>query len=329
MGYSGILFKNNETVVITGGAGFIGSNLCEAFLKQGAKVICYDNLSTGFKKNIAHLLANNNFKFVKGDICDFKKLLKITKNADYIVHEAAWGSVPRSIKMPVFYEHNNIRGTLNVFEVARQNGIKKVVYASSSSVYGDSAILPKSEGKEGTVLSPYALTKKVDEEYGSLYWRLYKLPTIGLRYFNVFGRRQNPNGEYAAVIPLFFKSCINNGDVFINGDGSYSRDFTYIENVIEANIKACLCSNDISYGKAFNIAYGGRVTINNLFLKIAELTGYNKKPIYREVRNGDIAHSNADISLAKKLLKYDPDYDFNSGIVLASKWYETLFKKID
>ena len=316
-----MIVPKGTKVLITGGAGFIGSNLCEAFLKKGASVICFDNFSLGKKENIEEFLKNPNFELVEGDINDFDLLLRVSKDVDYIVHEAAWGSVPRSIEMPQFYEINNVSGTINVFEAARRNKVKKVVYASSSSVYGDSNVLPKMEGREGKVLSPYALTKRIDEEYGRLYFSLYGLPTIGLRYFNVFGKRQNPYGQYAAVIPLFIKSCLNNETVFINGDGTFSRDFTYIENVIEANLKACFCSDINSYGESFNIAYGGRVTINELYETISSLLHYEKKPIYREIRAGDIAHSNADIHKAKSCFGYDPSYSFKDGIKLAIDWY--------
>lgn len=320
-------FRENDRIVVTGGAGFIGSNICEAILNSGASVICLDNLSNGRMENINHLLVNRKFKFIKGDIQDFELLLEVFKNADYVIHEAAWGSVPRSIKMPQFYETNNVSGTINVFEAALRCGVKKVVYASSSSVYGDSTILPKKEGNEGKVLSPYALTKKIDEEYARLYYKLYGLPTIGLRYFNVFGKRQDPNGQYAAVIPLFVKSCIKGEPVFINGDGSYSRDFTYVENVVEANIKALLLSDEKSYGEAFNIAYGGRVTINELYNTIAKLLNCDIKPIYREIRAGDIPHSNADITKAKKYFNYNPKYSFDDGIRLAIDWYKKYFEE--
>lgn len=327
MSYSNLIIPENTTVMVTGGAGFIGSNLCDALIKLGAIVICLDNFSNGKKENINHLFSNRNFRLIKGDICNFNKLLKVTKGVDYIFHEAAWGSVPRSISMPQFYELNNVSGTLNVFEAAKRNGIKKVIYASSSSVYGDSEVLPKKEGAEGKLLSPYALTKRTDEEYGRLYYKLYGLPTIGLRYFNVFGKRQDPNGQYAAVIPLFVKACINKELAYINGDGSYSRDFTYVENVVEANLKAAFCSDEKCYGETFNIAYGGRVTINELFDSIASLLGSEQKPIYRDVRKGDIPHSNADISKARNGFGYDPSYSFNDGIKLAIDWYKDYFSK--
>ena len=307
MGYNNVVFEPNTTFLVTGGAGFIGSNLVEVLLKRGHKVICLDNFSTGKRENIEPFLTNKNFKLIEGDIRDFDTCLAATKGVDYVFNEAAWGSVPRSIAMPLIYEEINIRGTLNMMEASRQNNVKVFVYASSSSVYGDEPNLPKIENRIGNVLSPYALTKKVDEEYGRLYYKLYGLKTIGLRYFNVFGRRQDPNGMYAAVIPKFIKAILENKQPVINGDGTYSRDFTYIENVIEANLKACQAKPE-AYGEAFNVAYGGRVTIQNLFNTIKTLLNSNLEPIYGSVRAGDIPHSNANIDKAKNLLNYNPSY---------------------
>ena len=327
MGYQDLKFKEGTVVVITGGAGFIGSNLCEGVLRQGAKVICFDNLSTGKMENIKHLLKNKNFKFVKGDIQNFNKVMKVTKGADYIMHEAAWGSVPRSIEMPQFYELNNVSGTLNVFEAAKRNNVKKVVYASSAAIYGDSPKFPVSEEDVGNLLSPYALTKKSDEEYARLYFKLYGLPTIGLRYFNVFGQRQDPEGPYAAVIPIFCKTIIQGEDTFINGDGSFTRDFCFVENVVEANIRALLTSKEDSYGEAFNVAYGEKTTLNELYDTIAELLHSDKKAIHREEKVGDIAHSMADITKIKKHLGYDPSYSYKDGLKLAIDWYKKFFSK--
>lgn len=238
MGYKDLKFDENSIFLVTGGAGFIGSNLCEAILDMGYKVRCLDNLSTGKYENIEPLTANPDFTFIKGDIRELDTCLEAAKGVSYVLNQAAWGSVPRSIEMPLLYEEINIRGTLNMMEASRQNGVKKFVYASSSSVYGDHPVLPKKEGAEGKVLSPYALTKKVDEEYGRLYKVLYGLDTYGMRYFNVFGRRQDPEGMYAAVIPKFIKQLMHGEVPTINGDGRQSRDFTYIDNVIEANLKA-------------------------------------------------------------------------------------------
>ena len=237
------------------------------------------------------------------------------------MNEAAWGSVPRSIEMPLLYEEINIRGTLNMMEASRQNGVKKFVYASSSSVYGDSTVLPKQEGGEGELLSPYALTKRTDEEYGKLYKKLYGLDTYGLRYFNVFGRRQDPNGAYAAVIPKFLKLLMNGEQCTINGDGRQSRDFTYIDNVIEANMRACLAPSEAA-GTAYNIGAGGREYLIDVYNALCEALGTDLEPIYGPPRKGDIRDSNADISKARKNLGYDPSYDFRAGIKLAIDWYK-------
>ena len=288
---------------------------------MGYKVRCLDNFSTGKRENIESFLNNPNYELIEGDIQDYDTCLKATEGVDYVSHQAAWGSVPRSIAMPLVYEKINIMGTLNMMEASRQNGVKKFVYASSSSVYGDEPNLPKIEERVGKVLSPYALTKKTDEEYGRLYTKLYGLETVGLRYFNVFGRRQDPLGYYAAVIPKFVKQLLKGEQPVINGDGTHSRDFTYIENVIEANLKACLSGSEAA-GEAFNIAYGGRVFMTDLYNRIAELLGSDVKPIYGPDRPGDIKHSNADISKAKRLLGYDPDYSFYDGIKLCVEWYK-------
>lgn len=320
MGYQNLSFPPNSVFLVTGGAGFIGSNLCEAIISMGHKVKCLDNLSTGKKENIDFLMDHENFIFVEGDIRELETCLPACEGVDYVLHQAAWGSVPRSIEMPLVYEEINIKGTLNMMEAARQNKVKKFVYASSSSVYGDEPNLPKIEGREGNVLSPYALTKKVNEEYARLYANLYGLETIGLRYFNVFGRRQDPHGYYAAVIPKFVKSLLNDEAPTINGDGLQSRDFTYIENVIEANLRGCLASSDVK-GEAFNIAYGGQERLIDLYNKLKELLQKDIEPIFGPDRVGDIKHSNADISKAREMLGYNPDYDFYAGIELAVDWY--------
>ena len=322
MGYKNIKFPKNTTFLVTGGAGFIGSNLCEALLEKGCKVRCLDDLSNGFRHNIEEFLTNPNFEFIEGDITNYDVCLKASKNVDYILHQAAWGSVPRSIEMPQFYEVVNIQGTLNMLEAARVNNVKKFIYASSSSVYGDEPNLPKVEGKEGNLLSPYALTKRVNEEYAKLYTKLYGLETIGLRYFNVFGRRQNPDGAYAAVIPKFIKLLLNDEQVEIYGDGKQSRDFTYIDNVIEANLKAALSGKEAA-GKTFNIAYGGREFLIDVYGEIAKILGKEHiKPIFKQPRAGDIRHSNASIENAKKYLGYDPIWDFKKGLAQSIEWYK-------
>ena len=320
MGYSNLKFSENSTFLVTGGAGFIGSNLCEAILKMGYKVRCLDDLSTGKQANVDIFLDNPNYTFIKGDIKDLDTCMAACEGVDYVLNQAAWGSVPRSIEMPLFYEKNNIMGTLNMMEAARQQSVKKFVYASSSSVYGDHPVLPKKEGQEGNLLSPYALTKRVDEEFAKLYTRLYGLDTYGLRYFNVFGRRQDPDGAYAAVIPKFIKMLMNGETPTINGDGMQSRDFTYIENVIEANLKACLAPHEAA-GNAFNIAYGGREYLIDIYHSLTRALGKEIEPNFGPDRAGDIKHSNADISKAREMLGYDPDYDFDSGLKLAIDWY--------
>lgn len=320
MGYSNLKFPEDSIFLVTGGAGFIGSNLCEAILKMGYKVRCLDDLSTGKKENIDLFTDDPNYTFIKGDVKNLEVCMNACEGVDYVLHQAAWGSVPRSIEMPLFYERNNIMGTLNMMEAARQKGVKKFVYASSSSVYGDHPVLPKKEGQEGNLLSPYALTKRCAEEYAKLYTRLYGLDTYGMRYFNVFGRRQDPDGAYAAVIPKFIKMLMNDETPTINGDGRQSRDFTYVENVIEANLKACLAPHEAA-GNAFNIAYGGREYLIDIYHSLTRALGKDIEPNFGPDRAGDIKHSNADISKARKMLGYDPDYDFDSGLKLAIDWY--------
>lgn len=322
MGYKDLKFDKGSIFLVTGGAGFIGSNLCEALLNMGYKVRCLDDLSTGKIENVNLFLNNPDYEFIHGDIKNLNTCMQVCQGVDYVLNQAAWGSVPRSIEMPLLYEQNNIMGTLNMLEAARTNRVKKFVYASSSSVYGDEDRLPKIEGREGQLLSPYALTKHVNEEYAKLYTRLYGLDTYGLRYFNVFGKRQNPDGAYAAVIPKFIKQLINDERPTINGDGRQSRDFTYIENVIEANLKACLAPHEVA-GEIFNIAYGGREYLIDIFYVLTKALGKtNIAPKFGNDRMGDIRHSNADISKAKKLLGYQPEYDFEEGIKLAISWYK-------
>lgn len=320
MGYENAKFPEGSTFLVTGGAGFIGSNLCEAILNLGYKVRCLDDLSTGKQENVDLFLDNPNYTFIKGDIKDLDTCIKACECVDYVLNQAAWGSVPRSIEMPLFYCANNITGTLNMMEAARQNGVKKFVYASSSSVYGDEPNLPKKEGREGNLLSPYAVSKRADEEWAKQYTKHYGLDTYGLRYFNVFGRRQDPNGAYAAVIPKFIKQLLDSEQPTINGDGKQSRDFTYIENVIEANLKACLAPSSVA-GEAFNIAYGGREYLIDIYYGLTEALGVDIEPKFGPDRAGDIKHSNADISKAKEMLGYDPDWSFERGIKAAIEWY--------
>ena len=320
MSYSELRFPENTLFLVTGGAGFIGSNLCEAILNLGHRVRCLDDLSTGKQANVDLFLDHPNYEFIKGDIKDLDVCMRACEGVDYVLNQAAWGSVPRSVEMPLFYCMNNIQGTLNMLEAARQNGVKRFVYASSSSVYGDEPVLPKREGREGNLLSPYALTKRCDEEWAKQYTMHYGLETVGLRYFNVFGRRQDPNGAYAAVIPKFLKQLLNGETPTIHGDGMQSRDFTYIENVIEANLKACLAPAEAA-GEAFNIAYGGREYLLDIYHGLTRALGVDVEPIFGPPRAGDIRHSNADISKARRLLGYDPDWSFDRGIEAAIAWY--------
>ncbi|MCM1266989.1 MAG: SDR family oxidoreductase [Bacteroidales bacterium] len=325
MSYREITFDKDSVFLVGGGAGFIGSNLCEALIDMGYTVRCLDDLSTGKYENIEPLTGDSRFTFIKGDIRDPETCKEACGGADYVLNQAAWGSVPRSIEMPLLYEEINIRGTLNMMEAARQCGVKKFVYASSSSVYGDSTELPKKEGREGNVLSPYALTKKADEEYGRLYKTLYGLDTYGLRYFNVFGRRQDPNGMYAAVIPKFLRQLLHGETPTINGDGRQSRDFTYIDNVIEANLRACK-ADSAAAGEAFNIGAGGRLYLIDVYYALCKALGVSVEPNFGPPRAGDVRDSNADITKARTLLGYDPEYDFEKGITLAIDWYKEYLK---
>lgn len=320
MGYNHLNFSRGSVFLVTGGAGFIGTNLCEAILEMGYRVRCLDNFSTGKRENIEEFLDNTGFTLIEGDIRDLDTCLAACNGVHYVLHQGAWGSVPRSIKMPLLYEEINIRGTLNMMEAARQQGVKKFVYASSSSVYGDHPVLPKKEGQEGELLSPYALTKLVNEEYGKLYTKLYGMDTYGLRYFNVFGRRQDPDGAYAAVIPKFIKQLLNDERPTIHGDGRQSRDFTYIENVIEANLKACLAPSEAA-GRSYNIAYGGREYLIDIYYELCKALGKDIEPVFGPDRPGDIKHSNADISNAREMLGYDPEWSFRRGIREAIEWY--------
>ncbi|HQD78675.1 MAG TPA: SDR family oxidoreductase [Fervidobacterium sp.] len=321
MTYQKLRFPENSVFLVTGAAGFIGSNLVEAILDLGYRVKALDDFSTGKKANVELFIDNPNYEFIEGDIRNFDTCLKACEGVDYVLHQAAWGSVPRSIEMPLLYEEINIKGTLNMMEAARQKGVKKFVYASSSSVYGDEPNLPKREGREGNLLSPYAVTKRVNEEYGKLYTRLYGLDTYGLRYFNVFGKRQDPESKYAAVIPKFIKQLLNDEQPTIYGDGKQSRDFTYINNVIEANLKACLASHEAA-GEVYNIAYGGREYLIDVYYSLCKALDKDIEPIFGPERLGDIKHSNADVSKAKEKLGYEARWSFDEGIKLAIEWYK-------
>lgn len=309
--------NKKEKIVITGGAGFIGSNIAEELVRQGHEVTVIDDLSDGKMENLNGFV--DKIKFVKGSITDLNLLKNEFAGAKYVIHQAAMASVPRSIKDPVRTNEVNVGGTLNVFVAAKDVGVKRVVYASSSSVYGDSEVLPKTESMEFKPLSPYASHKMMGEVYGNLCAKLYGLETVGLRYFNVFGPRQNPNSEYAAVIPIFINKISKGEAPTIFGDGETTRDFTYIDNVVKANILACFAQN--TSGNVFNIASGERISLNNMVAKIGDILNKNIKPIYSDFREGDIKHSLADISKARNLLGYKVETDFETGLKKAVDYY--------
>jgi UDP-N-acetylglucosamine/UDP-N-acetylgalactosamine 4-epimerase len=316
----------NKKILVTGGGGFIGSNLCEELLNQGNKVVCLDNFVTGKRKNLKKFVNNPNFTLFEGDIRSLNDCLKATVNIDFVLHQAALGSVPRSLKDPITSNEVNVSGFLNMLVASRDNGVKRFIYAASSSTYGDSKALPKIEDNIGKPLSPYAITKYVNELYANIFSKSYGLETIGLRYFNVFGRKQDPNGAYAAVIPKFVNQLINLESPIINGDGNYSRDFTYIDNIIQANILS-LSAPKKATNQVYNVAYGERNTLNNLITYLKEyLSTYNPaikniKVIYGPIRSGDIPHSHASIQKAKNLLDYDPKFSLQDGLKEAVKWY--------
>ena len=314
-------FEKDSSFLVTGGAGFIGYNLVEKILDLGYKVRVLDNFSTGKKRNIEEFLDIPNFELIEGDIRDLATCQQACDGIDYILHQAALCSVPRSINDPRTTNDVNITGTLNMLIAARDYKVKRFIYASSSSVYGDEPNLPKIEDRVGKPLSPYAITKKVNELYARNFYELYKLPVIGLRHFNVFGKKQDCNSVYAAVIPIFIKKLLNEETPTINGDGKQSRDFTYIKNAVEANLKACLADKE-TLGDVFNIAYGGRVYLNDLYWKICKLLKVDTQPIYGPERPGDIKHSNADISKAKNILGYHPEYDIDRGLEKTIEWYK-------
>lgn len=312
--------QKNTRFLVTGGAGFIGSNIIEHLLRLGFFVRCMDNLSTGNKENIKEFVNNPNFEFVCADIRNFAECKDVMTDIDFVLHEAAWGSVPRSLKEPFFYYDNNAKGFINVLEAAKCSNIKRLIYASSSSIYGNSPSLPRIEGEEGQVLSPYALTKENNEKWAMAYTQFYGIETIGLRYFNVFGKKQNPNGEYAAVIPKFISEMKKGIIPLINGDGLQSRDFTYVDNVVQANILACTAEKK-AVGRSYNIASGTRITIHDLYQTLARVYDIKEEPYYAEERTGDIKDSFANIDLAKEFLGYYPQYSFEEGLSCTVKWY--------
>jgi UDP-N-acetylglucosamine/UDP-N-acetylgalactosamine 4-epimerase len=310
-------------ILITGGAGFIGSNLSEHLisLPEVEKVRVLDNLSTGSLKNLEAMANNPKFEFIEGDIRNYDTCLKACTKMDLVSHQAALGSVPRSINDPLTTNEVNITGTLNIFTAAKENKIKRVVYAASSSTYGDHPGLPKVEDKIGNPLSPYAVTKYVNELYAKVYASTYDMELIGLRYFNVFGPRQNPQGPYAAVIPLFIKAVLNNEPPVINGDGEHSRDFTFVGNAVDANVRALTSGNPQAVNQVYNIAFGERTTLNEVFEMIKGVAGSDLAPVYGPERKGDVKHSLADISKAKDFLGYQPATSVREGLKTAFEWY--------
>jgi UDP-N-acetylglucosamine/UDP-N-acetylgalactosamine 4-epimerase len=310
-------------ILITGGAGFIGSNLVEHLIQdvKVERVRVLDNLATGSLANIDAFHNHPKFEFYEGDIRNYTDCLQACEGMELISHQAALGSVPRSINDPLTTNEVNITGTLNIFTAAKESGIKRVVYAASSSTYGDHPGLPKLEDAIGNPLSPYAVTKYVNELYAQVYARVYGLELIGLRYFNVFGPKQNPAGPYAAVIPLFIKAVLDNEPPVINGDGETSRDFTFVANAVQANVKALFTGNKEAVNKVYNIAFGERTTLNELFEMIKGIAGSDLVPKYASERPGDVKHSLADISKARKLLEYDPSFSVREGMKIAFEWY--------
>ncbi len=314
---------STKTFLVTGGAGFIGSNLVEYLLKYKAgKVKVLDNLSNGYYKNIEPFLSNPTFEFIKGDLLEEATCLKACEGVNIVFHQAALGSVPRSIKFPVATNAANVTGFLNILTAAKDSGVERFVYASSSSVYGDSLLMPKTEAIIGNALSPYAVTKRVNELYANVFHDVYGIKTIGLRYFNIFGPRQNPKNPYAAVIPLFVYALLDGKAPLINGDGNQTRDFTFVENAVQANIRAAFTEHQEAFGKVYNAAVGGRISLNELYGYLQEISGIKIPAVYVEPRAGDIRDSHADISLAKNLLGYDPKIEVKEGLEILFKWYK-------
>ncbi|MEO5569619.1 MAG: SDR family oxidoreductase [Bacteroidia bacterium] len=317
-----------KSVLVTGGAGFIGSNLVEYLLKYKArKVRVLDNLSNGFMKNIEPFFSNPSFEFINGDITDTETCKKVCEGIHLISHQAALGSVPRSVQFPLATHAANATGFLNMLTAAKDARVEKFIYASSSSVYGDLKTSPKVEHTIGKALSPYAVSKFTNELYAGVFSLNYGMKIIGLRYFNIYGPKQDPNGPYAAAIPLFMDALVNNKTAYINGDGEHSRDFTFVENAVQANVKALFCRNEDAFNKVYNVAVGDNISLNKLFVTLQELTGNNHKPVHREERAGDIKHSQADVSHAKKMLGYDPQIKLKDGLAITLQWFSENLKK--
>ncbi|MCD6013630.1 MAG: hypothetical protein K0Q79_3492 [Flavipsychrobacter sp.] len=314
---------SRKSFLVTGGAGFIGSHIVEYLLKNGAdKVRVLDNLATGFNANVELFRSYPQYEFINGDIREFAVCKQACEGIDHVTHQAALGSVPRSVKDPVTSNEVNINGFVNVITAAKDAGVKTFVYASSSSVYGDEPNLPKREGLTGNLLSPYAVTKRTNELYAAVFHKLYGMKVIGLRYFNVFGPRQDPDGPYAAVIPLFIKGIKNGTPVYINGDGGQTRDFTFVENAVQANIKGMLAEGEAAFGETYNVAVGDNFSVNFLYNAIGELLGNAQPPLYREPRSGDIRNSLADISKAGTQLGYAPAYTFLEGLKVTVEYFK-------
>lgn len=309
--------------LVTGGAGFIGSNLVEYLVHNGAtKIVILDNLSTGFLHNIEPFLNLPQVSFIQGDIRDLQTCIRACEGVDYVSHQAALGSVPRSINDPITTNEVNVSGFLNMLMAVKETGVKRIVYAASSSTYGDSLSLPKVEDIIGKPLSPYAVTKYVNELYADVFAKTYQVNSIGLRYFNVFGPKQNPQGAYAAVIPLFIQALHENKAPYINGDGEQTRDFTYVDNAVQANIRAMLCNNKEALNQVYNIAVGERTSINQVFDTLKQIAGKTIQPLYRESRSGDVRDSLADIHKAETILSYHPEVKLKEGLALTYQWFK-------
>jgi UDP-N-acetylglucosamine 4-epimerase len=317
-----------KSFLVTGGAGFIGSNLVEYLLKYKAKKVrVLDNLSNGFMKNIETFVSNSSFEFINGDITNAETCKAACEGIQLVSHQAALGSVPRSIKFPLATHAANSTGFLNMLTAAKDAGVEAFIYASSSSVYGDLKTSPKIEHTIGKALSPYAVSKYTNELYAGVFALNYGMKIIGLRYFNIYGPRQDPNGPYAAAIPLFMDALVNNKTAYINGDGEHSRDFTFVENAVQANVKALFCNNEEAFNKVYNIAVGDNISLNQLFETLQNVTGNFMRPVHREERAGDIKHSQADISLAKRMLGYNPQIKLREGLAITLQWFIENLKK--
>lgn len=316
---------SSSSFLVTGGAGFIGSHITEYLLKNGAgKVRVLDNLATGFQKNIDLFKDHPNFEFIEGDIRDAEVCKKACEGIDYVSHQAALGSVPRSIKDPITSNDVNVGGFVNMLTAAKDAGVKVFVYASSSSVYGDEPNLPKREDKVGNCLSPYAVTKKTNELYAGVFAELYGMKLVGYRYFNVFGPRQDPDGPYAAVIPLFVSGIMKKSVVYINGDGEQTRDFTFVDNAVQANVRGMLCQNEAAFGKVYNVAVGENFSVNFLYNEIRSMLGESHEATYREPRAGDVRNSLADITMARELLGYEPTKRFLDGLAQTVDFFKEM-----